>query len=238
MRLGVGAERLPYLLGATEAAPQGKVLPQRVAFGVGLPHEDAAQIGMTAEGDAEHVERLPLQPVGAPPQRHDGVDGQVPARVELDLDPQVGAAREGSQLVDHLERSLAVTILDCRNVDQVVVALLRGIAQPRHRVEQRFARDVDDRVAARLEPAADRVAEGRSQGVDGRIHDERNWWTELPNGSEISSICSGGSRRPRSSSGWSSRRGTWSNSDSPLIFLCSRSTPYNSPSGRGGHPGT
>src|SRR5206468_12288561 len=218
--------------------PHGEVLPQRVTFGVGLPHEDAAQIGMTAESDPEHVVRLPLQPVGAPPQRHDGVDGQVPARVEFDLDPQLGAAREGSQLVDQLERSLAVAVLDRRHIDQVIVALLRRFPQPGHRVEQTFARNVDDGVAARLEPAADRVAEGRAQGVDGGVHAERNWWTELPNGSEISSICSGGSRRPRSSSGCSSRRGTRSNSDSPLIFLCSRSTPYNSPSGRGGHPGT
>src|SRR5437867_8557784 len=193
---------------------------------------------MTAESDPEHVVRLPLQPVGAPPQRHDGVDGQVPARIELDFHSQVGAARERAHVVDHFERPLAVTVLHRRDIEQVVVALLRRIAQPGHRVEQGFARDVDDGVAARLEPAADRVAEGRSQGVDGGVHAERNWWTELPNGSEISSICSGGSRRPRSSSGCSSRRGTRSNSDSPLIFLCSRSTPYNSPSGLGGHPGT
>src|SRR6059036_2994622 len=177
-------------------------------------------------------------PIGAAPQRHDGVHGQVPARVELDLDSQVGAARERAQEVDHFEQSLAVTVFDRRDVDQVVIALLRRVAQPGHRVEQGFARDVHDGVAAGLEPAADRAAEGRSQGVDGRVHAERNWWTELPNGSEISSICSGGSRRPRSSSSCSSRRGTRSNSDSPLIFLCSRSTPYNSPSGRGGHPGT
>src|SRR2546430_1985567 len=132
----------------------------------------------------------------------------------------------------------AVPVFDRRDVDQVVIALLRRVAQPGHRVEQGFARDVHDRVAAGLEPAADRAAEGRSQGVDGRVHAERNWWTELPNGSEITSICSGGSRRPRSSSSCSSRRGTRSNSDSPLIFLCSSNTPYNSPSGRGGHPGT
>src|SRR5205823_13651053 len=216
---------------------QGKVLPQRVAFGVGLPHENAPQIGVTAEGDAEHVVRLPLQPIGAPPQRHDGIDGQVAVRVELDFDTQVGAAGERSQLVHHLEQSLAVTVLDRRDVDEVVVALLRRIAQPRHRVEQGFARDVDDGVAARLEPAADRVAEGRAQRVDGGVHDERNWWTELPNGSEISSISSGGIRSPLASSGCSSRRAGRA-SDSPLIFLCSISTPYSSPSGRGGQPGT
>src|SRR5205814_1826050 len=81
---------------------------------------------------------------------------------------------------------------------------------------------------------ADRVSEGRAQRVDGGVHDERNWWTELPNGSEISSISSGGIRSPLASSGCSSRRAGRA-SDSPLIFLCSISTPYSSPSGRGGH---
>ena len=55
---------------------------------------------------------------------------------------------------------------------------------------------------------------------------------------EISSIVSGGSRRPLSSSGCSSRRFTASNSDSPLIFLWRSRIPYNKPSGRGGQPGT
>src|SRR5205807_9501618 len=143
-----------------------------------------------------------------------------------------------AQTVHHLEWSLAVPILDRRDVHQVVVGLLGRVAQPGHHVEQRVAPDVDDRVAARLQPAADRIAEGRPQRVDGRVHAERNWWTEFPNGSEISSISSGGRRKPRSSSGCSSRRGTRSNSDSPLIFLCKSSTPYSRPSGRGGQPGT
>src|SRR3989449_9774031 len=117
-------------------------------------------------------------------------------------------------------------------------SLPRCVAQPGHHVEQRRAVHVDDRVPARLDRPAERAAEGRSQGLGGGVHAERNWWTEFPNGSEISSICSGGSRRPRSSSGCSSRRAARSNSDSPLIFLCNSSTPYSSPSGRGGHPGT
>src|SRR5207245_1747648 len=196
-------------------------------FVVGLPHGDSRLVRLTAEADAEPVVRTPLQPLDAAPQRHDGVHAQVPARVELDLDSQIGAAGERAQEVDHLERSLAVPVFDRRDVDQVVIALLRRVAQPGHRVEQGFARDVHDRVAAGLEPAADRAAEGRSQGVDGRVHAERNWWTELPNGSEISSICSGGSRRPRSSSNCSSRRGTRGNGEPPLVFLCTSSTPYN-----------
>src|SRR5207302_9622999 len=191
------------------------------------------------EGDAEHVERLALEPVGAAPQRHDRVDGEVALGIELHFDAQIGTAGQRAQPVHHLERSLPVAVLDRGDVHQVIVGLSGRVAQPGHHIEQRFASDIDDRIAARFERAADRGAppEGRPQRVDGRVHAERNWWTEFPNGSEISSICSGGRRNPWSSSGCSSRRGTRSNSDSPLIFLCSSSTPYSSPSGRGGQPG-
>src|SRR5437879_3341010 len=40
---------------------RGVVLEQRVPFELGV-HQDAAQIGMTAERDAAHVERLALEP--------------------------------------------------------------------------------------------------------------------------------------------------------------------------------
>src|SRR5947209_884645 len=40
VRLGVRVQRLAYLLGAGEAAPQREVLPEGIAFRVGLPHED------------------------------------------------------------------------------------------------------------------------------------------------------------------------------------------------------
>src|SRR5207249_314907 len=162
VRLGVCGERLAHLLGPAEPPAQREVLAQRISFGVGLPHQDAPQIGMAPERHAEHVVDLALQPVRAPPQRHDRVHGEVTPRSEPYL---------------------------------------------------------------------------RSQGVDGGVHAERNWWTELPNGSEISSIVSGGSRRPRSSSGCSCRS-AGSSSDSPLIFLWRSSTPYSRPSGRGGQPGT
>src|SRR4029077_6856639 len=110
------------------------------------------------------------------------------------------------------ERALAVAVLDRRDVHQVVIPLVWRVAQPDEDLEQCLGTPVHDRIAARLERAADRVAEGRSEQVDGRIHSERNWWTELPKGSEISSIASGESRSPRSSSGCSSRRGTPSKS--------------------------
>src|SRR5439155_7090726 len=144
-----------------------------------------------------------------------------------------------AQQVDDLERPFPVAVLDRRHVHQVVVALSGIVAQPAHHVAQLAGAHGDDGPAvARLGHAADRVTEGRPERVDGRIHAERNWWMELPNGSEISSTSAGGSRNPCASSGCSSRRRTASNSDSPLIFLWSSRIPYSSPSGRGGQPGT
>src|SRR5689334_19223224 len=139
--------------------------------------------------------------------------------------PEADPPLARTNAVEDFEVALPVAILDGGTIHEVAVSLGRRIAQPREHLEQGVAAHIHDGVAARLERAADRAAEGRSEGVDGRIHAERNWWTELPNGSEISSIVSGGRRNPRSSSGCSSRRRTWSNSDSPLIFLWSSKIP-------------
>src|SRR5204862_781587 len=54
MCFGVGGEGLADLLGATEPPAEGKVLSQRIAFGVRLPHQDPPQIGMPPERDPEH----------------------------------------------------------------------------------------------------------------------------------------------------------------------------------------
>ena len=77
-------------------APDGVVLAQRVAVPV-LGHEDAGEVGVAVEADAEHVEHLALQRLGA------GVDvEQRRARrvVVGHLDPQpepLGGARGDSR---------------------------------------------------------------------------------------------------------------------------------------------
>src|SRR5206468_5057331 len=62
--LGVQREDLSQLLGAAEPAAQREILPQRIPFLVLLPHQDATQVGMPVEADAEHVVALPLHPIG------------------------------------------------------------------------------------------------------------------------------------------------------------------------------
>src|SRR5215218_5989065 len=68
-RFRVGGEHLPELLGAAEAAAQREVLPQREPLAIPLPHQEAAQVGMPEEADAEHVEALALEPIRAPVDR-------------------------------------------------------------------------------------------------------------------------------------------------------------------------
>src|SRR6476646_1285939 len=63
--LGIQREDLTELLGAAEPTTEREVLPQGEALLVLLPHQDAAQIWMSLEADAEHVVALPLHPIGA-----------------------------------------------------------------------------------------------------------------------------------------------------------------------------
>ena len=49
MRLRIGRERLARLLGPTEVATEREILPERIALGVRLPHEDASEIRVPDE---------------------------------------------------------------------------------------------------------------------------------------------------------------------------------------------
>src|SRR5690348_11462793 len=65
-RLGIGRERLAQLLRPAEPAPKRKILSQRIAFLVLLPHQQAPQVRMPGEPNTEHVVALPLHPIRAP----------------------------------------------------------------------------------------------------------------------------------------------------------------------------
>src|SRR5262245_48043924 len=64
-RLGVRGQRLSQLLRTAEPAAQRKILSQRESFLVLLPHQDATQIGVPQEANAEHVPALALEPIRA-----------------------------------------------------------------------------------------------------------------------------------------------------------------------------
>src|SRR5207237_3945322 len=64
-RLRVRGQRLPQLLGTTEPSAQRKILAQWKPLPVLLPHQQASQVRMPNEANAEHVEALALEPIGA-----------------------------------------------------------------------------------------------------------------------------------------------------------------------------
>src|SRR3972149_2102617 len=110
VRLRVGTQRLAYLLGARKAPAPREALPERVPLGVGLPHENPPKVRMAAEAHAEHVVDFALEPVGAGPNGHDGIDLE-PSLGHLRIEPVGGAPLQREQLVDHLARSLGIAIL-------------------------------------------------------------------------------------------------------------------------------
>src|SRR5215211_417369 len=91
-----------------------EALEQRVVVEVVLPHVSPPQVGMTCEGDPEHVVGLPLVPVG---RRIDARDRPYNGLITLDgrLDPDRGPA-EVDQLVGELEGALPVDDRDKREV--------------------------------------------------------------------------------------------------------------------------
>src|SRR4029453_10972413 len=61
------------------------VLAERVALPV-LGHEDADEVVVALEADAQHVPRLALEPVGGRPDREDARDRLVVVEPDLDAD--------------------------------------------------------------------------------------------------------------------------------------------------------
>ena len=82
---------------------QVEVLAQREARVLGR-HEDAAQVAVALEDDAEHVVGLALQPLRARPQESDRGAARVLARQALDDDAQPVGAPLAPQVIDHLHR--------------------------------------------------------------------------------------------------------------------------------------
>ena len=95
-----GGRRLGGVGGHLGAA-EGMVLAQGVAL-PGIGHEDAAQVGVAGEADAEHVVDLPLVPVGGRPDAGDR--GRLRFLfAQGDLYPEVAGILEGQKVVDEGE---------------------------------------------------------------------------------------------------------------------------------------
>src|SRR6476469_1461840 len=252
--LGGDPNRLTKMLRSTEAATQREILAQRMPFPIRLPHENASQIGMAGERDAEHVVALALEPIRALVDGPDAVDHEWRALVQRCLEPKEPSMRQRAQMPHDLEWLLGVAELDRRHIGEIVV-LLRGIVvQPAHHLGHAVRMDVDVRVSPNhFRPHEDRgeflcdqcgsgirfaallreIARSRGRGGAGIRAAGKNWGernrhspdrvccTELPNGSESSSMRLAGMYRPLSGSGSISFRIALSDIFSRITFACS-----------------
>ncbi len=136
-RRRLGLRPVDLVLGQDPAPRRVVVLAQRVAA-ERLVGEDAPQVRMALEGEAEHVERLALEPVGRLPDA--GQAGQ-PGVVlgHRHLEPQPLAARQRVEVVDRLEALLALRVVDAAEVEQQVVAAVGVVAQLAGQVGQHLA---------------------------------------------------------------------------------------------------
>src|SRR5262249_33295318 len=80
-------------------------------------HQDAPQMRMAVEDDAEHVPHLALVPVGRGPDAGDGVQRRALVR-ERHLDPHVLVALEGEQVID--DREVARGLVAAGGADALV----------------------------------------------------------------------------------------------------------------------
>src|SRR2546428_5032031 len=188
-----------------------EVLAQRMPRPV-LRHEDAAEVGVALEDDAEEVEDLALLPVGVAPQAGERGDDRIVAR-RVDLEREEVAVRVRVEVVDDLDHA-SLRVVDAGEVGEAVELEPRlGLQEAAHLDDLRGRDRRAQVVATRAGEVADRVAEARLQaGMDG-CGLERGHQTFAADGVRTS------------------HRSCW-------IFSCSLTRPSVRASGRGGQPGT
>ena len=129
--------------------------------------EDPAQIRMTGEDHAVHVEHLALQPAG---DRIDAGHGR--HRLLLvggDADAQAMVLRHGQQVIDHLEALGPLGIVDPGNLHQLLIFEI--VAQRGEHVGDALARDVDRDLVHLILRGEEGPADRRLHLVDDAVTD-------------------------------------------------------------------
>ena len=105
--------------------------------------ENAAEVGMTVEDDAEHVECLALVPDGGRPDRRNGGNRRA-GRRDFHLHGNLVALCHGGEMVHHTERLLRV--IDAAQAHEGVEREIAVIAQEERRVGDRGGGKLDERI--------------------------------------------------------------------------------------------
>ena len=147
------------------------VAAQRIALEFRV-EQDAAEIAVAAEHDAEHVERLALEPAGGRPH--------VDERIELDalfaedvadarLRAQPVLLRERVEMAHDLEPGLAIGVIDAAEIGQHDHLACRIVAEEAVHLDPSRRLDDDGVVAVLARRLEDRLAEGRLELFDQRL---------------------------------------------------------------------
>ena len=137
------------VLGEDPAPRRVVVLAQRVALEA-LVAEDAPQVRVAGEAQAEHVVGLALEPVGGLPDRDQRGEHRV-GLGERHLEAQARGAPHRVEVVDGVEALGAVGEVDAANVEQQVEAGLRAVAEiARERLGEDLAADDPGRLVEPL----------------------------------------------------------------------------------------
>src|SRR5437660_5933532 len=144
---GVGLQPFEFLIAEDHRLPKGDVILAQRETLPALWHEDAPQVRVTVEGDAEEVPGLAFVPVGGRPDRrqarHMGV-----GHARGDLDPDPGLVGQRANLPDDREAGVASRPVDRRRIEKVVESLL-GLEIASH-LDQRTGLEHDAEVAAEV----------------------------------------------------------------------------------------
>src|SRR5258708_13495420 len=84
-----------------------------------LREEDAAQIRMSREADAEKIENLALQPIGARPDRNKRIHDGIVSR-QADAKPDSVAPGDGDEAVVHFEARLELETVSASGIGEEV----------------------------------------------------------------------------------------------------------------------
>src|ERR1700729_1920773 len=148
-------------------ALDGKILAQRVAFPV-VGKQNAPQIRMPGELNAEHVENLALQPVRALPNRKEGIDDRIAAS-EFHANGQLLFKRDGNQLVVQFKTRFERIAVEAGSVGEEVELQLFNVATLLGNAPQHLAGHDDRRIAPVFNHFLDRVCAPQAELRDYRI---------------------------------------------------------------------
>src|SRR5438552_8511800 len=165
---GIRLQSVKFLVAEDDRLPEGDVvLAQREPF-PGFRHQDAAQVGVAVEADAEQISGLTFVPVGGGPDRGQAGDMRIRHRGG-GLDSNPGLVCQGADFPHHGESWIARRPIDRCRIKEIVEALvfLEVTGQVNHRARFDDNTEVAAEVRAFLQGLFETTADPLHQRIGG-----------------------------------------------------------------------